>query len=302
MKHCPTCQSTYTDDSLVYCLTDGATLVDSRIPNPRATLPDEFQTALRDEHRATLKDENQQAFPYPAARPLNPPTLAVPPPANTPHGGWNSPPPQLWTPQRPQPAPALRQRNLTPWIISAVAAFLLAVVITFLAVNSSRSAASENANLSVVQGNTNNEVANHNQSAPPRNKNQNSSDLDTPPTDPDVVLSQLTALEYEWNNANIKGDKAAVRRIVADEFRGVGADGKVANKEEMLADMTPNPHIVSLTLSDLKISLVGDTVVLTGLNTAKVKGGGVYKFRFTDTFLWRDRRWQAISSQASQVK
>jgi hypothetical protein len=116
------------------------------------------------------------------------------------------------------------------------------------------------------------------------------------------VLTQLTALEYEWNDANIKGNKAAVRRILADEFRGVGADGSVQNKEQLLASLKPEPIIASLKLSDLKISLAGGTVVLTGLNTATSTRGQVLRFRFTDTFLWRDGRWQAISSQASQVK
>jgi len=60
--------------------------------------------------------------------------------------------------------------------------------------------------------------------------------------------------------------------------------------------------IAKLKLDDLKISLAGDTAVLTGLNTATSTRGQVLKFRFTDTFLWRDGRWQAISSQASQVK
>jgi hypothetical protein len=79
-------------------------------------------------------------------------------------------------------------------------------------------------------------------------------------------------------------------------------DGAVQNKEQLLATLKPAPMIASLKLDDLKISLAGGTVVLTGLNTATSTRGQVLKFRFTDTFLWRDGRWQAISSQASQVK
>jgi hypothetical protein len=72
--------------------------------------------------------------------------------------------------------------------------------------------------------------------------------------------------------------------------------------EQLLASLKPEPLIASLKLDDLKISLAGGTVVLTGLNTATSTKGQVLRFRFTDTFLWRDGRWQAISSQASQVK
>lgn len=48
MKHCPTCGSSYTDDTLVYCLQDGATLQSARdATNPLsmvATLRDDTQT------------------------------------------------------------------------------------------------------------------------------------------------------------------------------------------------------------------------------------------------------------------
>lgn len=302
MKRCPTCQSTYTDNSLVFCLTDGAALVGAGAFDPRATLPEELQTTLRDENRATLRDDNQETLPYPPARGIDPQSISPAPQSNIPPGGWNPPP--AWTPLTPHSAQALRQQNLTPWIIGAASAFILAVVITIIAVNSTRTAPGGNANVVAIEGNTNNEVINSNSSKPSRNKNKNSTDLDAdaPPTEPEVVLSQLTALEYEWNDANIKGNKAAVRRIVADEFRGVGADGKVANKEQMLADLHPAPQIASLKLSDLKVSLAGNTAVLTGLNTVKSKEGQVISFRFTDTFLWREGRWQAISSQASQVR
>lgn len=302
MKRCPTCQSTYTDDSLVFCLTDGAGLVDAGAFNPRATLPEELQTTLRDENRATLRDDNQERLPYSPAHGLDPGRVQPAPRPNIPLNSWNQP--QSWAPPAPQPAPGLRRQNPTPWLIGAAGAFVLAIVITLIAVNSTGDAPGGSANVLGPEGNANNEVASSNSSRPSRNKNTNSPDpdADAPPTDPEVVLSQLTALEYEWNDANIKGNKAAVRRIVADEFRGVGADGKVANKEQMLAELHPAPEIASLKLSDLKVSLAGNTAVLTGLNTVKSKDGQVLSFRFTDTFLWRKGRWQAISSQASQVR
>jgi len=186
---------------------------------------------------------------------------------------------------------------------------ILGGVIAVWAIIASRKSSGDSARPLIESDNNNNgRVANKNANSSPenrnanRNVNQSGKDDDTAPTDPELVLTQLTALEYEWNDANIKGNKAAVRRLLADEFRGVGADGSVQNKEELISTLKPVPEIASLSLSDLKISLAGGTVVLTGLNTAKSTRGQVLKFRFTDTFLWRDGRWQAISSQASQVK
>ncbi|HYG82229.1 MAG TPA: nuclear transport factor 2 family protein [Pyrinomonadaceae bacterium] len=304
MKRCPTCQSTYTDDSLTFCLTDGAELVGGVAINAQATLPDELKATLPNQNASTLRDD-YAGTPYPQPPAALAQSPAAQPGYNAPPAGWNPP---AWRPAVSQPLPPPpRRRNLTPWVAGGLLVLLLGAAIAVWAVIASRRSASETANVA-DQGDRDVQVAGDNSNGPPRNQNKNRNDNraapeeHAPPTDPDVVLTQLTALEYEWNDANIKGNKAAVRRILADEFRGVGADGSVQNKEQLLASMKPEPMIASLKLSDLKISLAGDTVVLTGLNTATSTRGQVLKFRFTDTFLWRDGRWQAISSQASQVK
>jgi hypothetical protein len=302
MKRCPKCQSTYTDDSLSFCLTDGATLLDAPLFNPQATLPNEFQSTLRDETRATLSDDNQQTLRYPQQHVSDVPAPPPPRPAGPP-AGWNNP---AWRPAVPQHAPP-RQRNSTPWIIGGLLFLFLGGVIAVWAIMASRKS-SDDTPRPIIESGNNGQGANSNTNSSPKNRNSTQNvnhsekDADSAPTDPELVLTQLTALEYEWNDANIKGNKAAVRRLLADEFRGVGADGSVQNKEELISTTKPEPEIASLKLSDLKISLAGTTVVLTGLNTAKSTRGQVVKFRFTDTFLWRDGRWQVISSQASQVK
>lgn len=304
MKRCPTCQSTYTDDSLTFCLTDGAALLSTAAFNPQATLPDELQATLPNQNAATLRDDPAEPpFPQQPAAAL----AQSPPPQgyNAPPAGWNPP---AWRPAVSQPIPLPpRRRNMTPWVVGGLVSLLLGAAVIVWAIIASRRSANETANtanqgtgnVQIVSNNSNGSQRNENTS---RNNNRAKPEEDEPPTDPDVVLSQLTALEYEWNDANIKGNKSAVRRILADEFRGVGADGSVKNKEQLLASLEPETLIASLKLSDLKISLAGDTVVLTGLNTARSTRGQVLKFRFTDTFLWRDGRWQAISSQASQVR
>ncbi|HWT00587.1 MAG TPA: nuclear transport factor 2 family protein [Pyrinomonadaceae bacterium] len=303
MKRCPTCQSTYTDDSLTFCLTDGAALFDAAAYSPQATLPDELKATLPNQNASTLRDD-AAAPPYPPPPAALAQSPAAQPGYNAQPAGWNPP---SW---RPAVSPPLqpRRRNLTPWVAGGLLVLLLgAAIVVWAVIASRRPPGNETANVA-GEGNANVEIAGNNSNGSPRNQNRNrnnnraTTEDDAPPTDPNLVLSQLTALEYEWNDANIKGNKAAVRRILADEFRGVGADGSVQNKEQLLASMKPEPMIKSLKLSDLKISLAGDTVVLTGLNTATSTRGQVLKFRFTDTFLWRDGRWQAISSQASQVK
>lgn len=64
MKQCPVCKTTYTDDTLRYCLADGSTL--SEGPLSQETV---LSTPARDTVRVPIEREEQQAFqqPRPAA-------------------------------------------------------------------------------------------------------------------------------------------------------------------------------------------------------------------------------------------
>lgn len=321
MKRCPTCQSTYTDDTLLYCLTDGATLIDSAAFDPQATLPNDFQSTLGDEGRRTMPDDDRATLLYPAIHSTDQPPAAAPN-VNPPQREWR-PAPAWGAPAPPYQAPLARQRsNYVAWILGAAIVVVVGVVITIIIATRSSDDEKPGANNSnIANRNAGQNVNNSPSPTPSGNVNQNAGgntnqggtvngnsnqsqggETKAPPTDSELVLSQLTSIENEWNDANIKGNKATVRRIVADEFRGVGANGSVENKDQMLANMKPAPQIASLKLSDLKVSLAGNTAVITGLNTATLKPRQILKFRFTDTFIWREGRWQAISSQASQVK
>jgi len=58
-------------------------------------------------------------------------------------------------------------------------------------------------------------------------------------------------------------------------------------------------------LSDLKVRVYGNAAVATGLNTAKgtFKGQEINSsFRFTDTWVKRNGKWQAVASQGTKVQ
>lgn len=287
MKRCPTCGSTYADDSLGFCLTDGTalTLVPAQVPPGQLNFPSR-ETA----------DSPTEVLPG------NAPGYAPAPPPPWPTI------PHVWQgAQTAAPSTAPKSKALK-WIIGTIGLLLVlglgAGLLVYLVTSGD-----EKTRASVNQENTNNGNANGSVNLQPSPKPTDDSQTtqkpvkpDAPPTNTDEVLSQLTTLENEWNNANLKADRAAIVRILADEFRGVGGNGAVEDKKQYLASMRPNTDIKTLTLSDLTVSLTGNNAVLTGLNTAKFKNGAKQVYRFTDTFIWRDGRWQAISSQATRVK
>jgi hypothetical protein len=289
MKRCSTCGSTYADDSLGFCLTDGTALTRVHAPIPQG--PSSFPSGNAAEHPTEVLPGNAPAPATPVW-----PTI-----------------PHVWQGAQPAAQGNAPKSKASTWIIGAIGLLLVLglgaglLVYLFKSGNETTRPAVNNGNSN--NANASNGNANRNVNLQPSPKPTGDSrttekpvKTDAPPTDTDEVLSQLTTLENEWNNANLKADRAAIVRILADEFRGVGGNGSVEDKKQYLASMSPNTDIKTLTLSDLNVSLTGNNAVLTGLNTAKFKNGARQVYRFTDTFIWRDGRWQAISSQATRVK
>jgi hypothetical protein len=125
-----------------------------------------------------------------------------------------------------------------------------------------------------------------------------SADSDEVPDDEDEVLSQLTKLEEEWTEANVKGDKQALESILADEYVG---GPTTHSKREYIDSLKPDNEVQTWELSDLTVKQDGPKASAHGTLTQETtKGTEVYDF--TDRFVWRDRRWQAVASKSTKVK
>lgn len=121
MKRCPSCQRTYTDDSLTFCLEDGTALLSasSGSTDPGATL-------VMADPRATSPARPETYRPQP------PPTRPAQPPYNMPQPAWSP----VMQPQR-YPATTARQgRGLAlTSLICAIAAFFMLMLCLVLGAN-----------------------------------------------------------------------------------------------------------------------------------------------------------------------
>jgi len=121
---------------------------------------------------------------------------------------------------------------------------------------------------------------------------------DDAPDDEDEAKSQLTKVEEEWTEANVKGDKGALERILAEEYVGGPSSH---TKREYIDKLTPDPSIKSWELEDLTVDQSGNrATVHATLRNETEKGTEAYEF--TDKFVWRDHRWQAVASKTTRVK
>lgn len=113
---------------------------------------------------------------------------------------------------------------------------------------------------------------------------------------------QLLELEQRWLVAGERRDIPALQKILADDFVDVSYQGKLRSKADHLAT-TLAPGKSRQTLEELKVRLYGDTGIVNGLDqVVTADGSATYEIRFTDVFVKRDGRWQAVSAQETLEK
>jgi len=109
-------------------------------------------------------------------------------------------------------------------------------------------------------------------------------------------------LEEEWLNGLNKADVNAIAEVLADDFtRPDPNSGQFVNKADLL-------HFYRLHLSpqgsdqrrieDMTVSLYGATALARGvLTTTDSHGRVIRKLLFTDVFVRRSGKWEAVSAQ-----
>ena len=106
-------------------------------------------------------------------------------------------------------------------------------------------------------------------------------------------------LTQEWLDAESNVDRAALNRIIADDFLGTGPMGTTVTK----ADVIPREgvsHGLNITGQDLKVRVFGDTAIVTGRGLPKGPPERP-EIRMTVVFLKRADRWQMVAGHLSAV-
>ncbi len=285
MKRCPTCNKTFTDRNLSFCVDDGTPLIPVDVVDDEATI---VRSAGAD---------------------------------NSPPAAGNAPPasPQNKAPYQPPayvpPGSTYDKRSNWPLIVGILVVVvvllgglgLAAIVLLPKAMQRASTSTPQNINASSNANRRNPTFApndNANANAPVANTNSSTDDSE-PPSDREAVLATLKSLEEEWTIANINADKQKLNRILADDYVGV-TQGRAQGKAEYLKTIERDTAIQHWEFSDLKVTLTGDRAALKGIIRLDVKDENgkdlQIRYQFTDKFVWRDGRWQATSSEVETVK
>jgi hypothetical protein len=119
-----------------------------------------------------------------------------------------------------------------------------------------------------------------------------------------TVTRELEELEQQLATAWKSGNCEAWGAIVAPEWSVIHITGDVITRAQAL-EMCRNPEVSfeSMTIDDVSVRSFSDAAVVTGRTTVVTSGTTpeTVRLRFTDVFIHRDGRWQAVASHATRL-
>jgi ketosteroid isomerase-like protein len=111
---------------------------------------------------------------------------------------------------------------------------------------------------------------------------------------------QVAQLERDWLAADGKGDTAALRRIIADDFIGTSFNGTMLSKEDIVPERPGPGGFAGATPGETNVRVFGNTSVLMGvINT--VGGPEPRQIRVTLVCQKKPKGWQIIAAQLTHL-
>ena len=120
------------------------------------------------------------------------------------------------------------------------------------------------------------------------------------------VEDEIKKQEEAWAQATIKDGSAAVEQYEADDIVTTDPGGRVTDKTQDKKDYVSGDFkIESEQMSDMTVHSYGNAAVAAGTNVVKgtYKGQDISgKYRYTDTWVKRNGKWQVVASQYTKVQ
>ena len=115
----------------------------------------------------------------------------------------------------------------------------------------------------------------------------------------------IRQLDHDRIQAQIKADSAALERIYAADFIGVGPSGTVRTKPQVISDFTSGDlKFQSITTDEVQVRIYGNTAVETGRSTmdGQDRGKAVPRDnRFTRVWVKRHGQWRLVLNHYSPL-
>jgi hypothetical protein len=116
------------------------------------------------------------------------------------------------------------------------------------------------------------------------------------PHGPERDRQTLETLEHEWLETH---DSTTLDRILAPDFVHPVSGGLVLTKAQHIAWAVTHvpPPGITRRFEQMRVRLYGDVGIVNGIVVATQGGHETARTLFTDVFVYRDGRWQAVNAQ-----
>jgi len=118
------------------------------------------------------------------------------------------------------------------------------------------------------------------------------------------VEQAVLKVTQEWLAADERHDRAALNRIIADDFLGTAPRGAMVSKKDIIPQegTEADAHGLSINGQDIKVRLFGDTAIVTGRGLPKTPERAEQgELRFTVVFVKRAESWQMVAAHLSPL-
>lgn len=116
----------------------------------------------------------------------------------------------------------------------------------------------------------------------------------------------LAAAARAFDRAQLRSDDAALRRLLADDYRMHNSGGEMEDKAQFIADYTTHGfHLNPFTIEEPVMRAWPNGAVLGGLVTyAGMQDGKAFsaRLRFADVWAKRHGRWQVVFTGVTRAK
>lgn len=125
-------------------------------------------------------------------------------------------------------------------------------------------------------------------------------------TQDDTTPEAIATLNRRWMQAYTKGDIGFLEMYMSEDYVGTFPDGTVHNKKsEIEAVRSGAVKIGEMEPKEVAVRVYDKAAVITGRSSIKALVDGQAMsadFRFTDVWIAREGRWQAVASQVTRIE
>ena len=111
----------------------------------------------------------------------------------------------------------------------------------------------------------------------------------------------LRRLNDDYVRAFLACDVGRFRDLLADDFYGIRADGRVIDKAEFLREAGVPPAVKNFRVTEVVVRLYGDAALVNDLASYQRPSGVPGQTRYVEVWARRQDRWQVVSVQITRV-